>query len=152
MVPVAIFDKSFLQGLSPDESLWFDMYFETVITPLFFVETLADLSKALREGRTAEDEVGYIAKKTPEQHGYPTVHHVRACRRELAGHKVPMNLRPFIPGGQPTRFGDKTGLSFGLPQEAAALQRWREGEFQVVEREFAQKWRQGLAQPFVPIM
>lgn len=148
MGPIAIFDKSFLQGLPINESLWFDMYFESVITPLFFVEALADLSKALKEGRTPENEVGTLADKTPEQHGYPTTHHVALCRRELAGEKIPTNFRPVVPGGQPTRFGDKLGFSFGLPPEAAALQRWRERDFLTVEREFAHKWREGLAQPF----
>lgn len=151
MGPVAIFDKSFLQGLSPDESLWFDMYFESVITPIFFVETLADLSKALKEGRTSENEVGGIANKTPEQNGYPTMHHATVCRCELAGREVVVNFKPLVPGGQLTQFGDKSGLSFGLSPEAAALQRWRERDFLTVERDFAQKWREGLAQPFDPL-
>jgi len=38
-----LFDKSALQGLSLDESVWFDAFFYPNITPLFFVETLADL-------------------------------------------------------------------------------------------------------------
>ena len=53
-----IFDKSFLESLSPDEAVWLDMYFTTFITPLFFVETLADLEKQMRGGRTPEQIVG----------------------------------------------------------------------------------------------
>ena len=43
--PIIIFDKSFLQSLNVDEAVWLDNFFLTVITPLFFVETLADLER-----------------------------------------------------------------------------------------------------------
>jgi hypothetical protein len=69
MGPNTIFDKSFLQGLKVDESVWFDQHYTAIITPLFFVETLADLEKAVGEGHSPEDEVGHIANKTPEQSG-----------------------------------------------------------------------------------
>ncbi len=44
MGPILIFDKSALQSFGIDESVWLDNYFLTNITPLFYVETLADLS------------------------------------------------------------------------------------------------------------
>ena len=50
MGPSAVFDKSFLQNLSLDESVWFDHYFLPIITPLFFVETLGDLEKIKLNG------------------------------------------------------------------------------------------------------
>jgi len=43
--PIALFDKSFLQSLNVDEAVLFDHFFLPVISPLFFVETLADLSR-----------------------------------------------------------------------------------------------------------
>ncbi len=52
--PIAIFDKSALQSLNPDEAIWFDWFYKTNITPLFYVETLADLNKQMRDGRTPE--------------------------------------------------------------------------------------------------
>lgn len=57
MGPIALFDKSFIQSLSTDESVWFDQFFLPVVCPVFYVETLADLAKAPRDGRTAEGEV-----------------------------------------------------------------------------------------------
>lgn len=45
--PIIIFDKSALECLNVDEALWLDNFFLTNITPLFFVETLADLQKPL---------------------------------------------------------------------------------------------------------
>jgi hypothetical protein len=71
--PIALFDKSFIQSLSVDESLWFDQFFHSVVCPIFFVETLADLAKMPRDGRTAEGEVRIIAAKFPEMHGSPCV-------------------------------------------------------------------------------
>jgi hypothetical protein len=46
--PSIIFDKSALQSLSVDESVWLDRFFMGNITPLFYVETLADLEKKVR--------------------------------------------------------------------------------------------------------
>ncbi len=42
MGPITLFDKSFLQSLSIDESVWFDNFFYSVICPIFYVETLAE--------------------------------------------------------------------------------------------------------------
>ncbi|MGA8021663.1 MAG: FtsX-like permease family protein [Candidatus Acidiferrales bacterium] len=57
MGPITVFDKSFLQSLTVDESVFFDHFFNPVTSPLFFIETLADLEKAVRQGRTPEREV-----------------------------------------------------------------------------------------------
>ena len=43
MGPNTIFDKSALQALSIDETVWLEAYFLSNVTPLFYVETLADL-------------------------------------------------------------------------------------------------------------
>jgi hypothetical protein len=50
MGPITIFDKSALQSLSMDESVWLDAFFLVNIVPLFYVETLADLEKEVAEG------------------------------------------------------------------------------------------------------
>ena len=59
--PSLIFDKSVLQALNPDEAMWLDNFYITNITPLFFVETLADLEKEVQAGRTPEQVVGNLA-------------------------------------------------------------------------------------------
>ena len=43
--PILVFDKSALQSFSADESVLFDNFYPPVVTPLFFVETLAELDK-----------------------------------------------------------------------------------------------------------
>lgn len=147
MGPATVFDKSFLQSLSVDESVWFDHYFTTVITPLFYIETLADLEKQVKEGRTPEDEVGGVANKTPEQSGSPTVFHVTLCNGELRACPVPMTGRPLLGGAKRAVVGDKRGVVVELSSEAQALERWRRREFLEVERFHAKAWREMLATP-----
>src|SRR2546430_16575334 len=67
MGPITIFDKSALQALSIDETVWLEAYFLSNVTPLFYVETLADLEKAVAEGRTSEEVVASLAERTPSR-------------------------------------------------------------------------------------
>jgi hypothetical protein len=89
MGPVVIFDKSALQALSMDESVWLGAFFSANIVPLFYVETLADLAKDLGADKSAEDLVGLLADKTPSD-AYPNVHHRELLLAELAGIEIPM--------------------------------------------------------------
>ena len=61
--PILIFDKSSLESLNLDEAVLLDNFYISNITPLFFVECLADLEKAIK------------SRSTPEQ----VVAHLRAC-------------------------------------------------------------------------
>jgi hypothetical protein len=142
--PILIFDKSTLQGLNPDESVWLDAFFYPNITPLFFVETLADLEKEVSQGRTPEEIVGNLAEKTPTG-GQPNVHHLTLSVNELFGRTVGMEHVPVVSGGVPVETEGKRGLVFEQPREVSALQRWEEGRFLDVEREFAVAWRKMLS-------
>ncbi len=144
MGPITLFDKSFLQSLSLDESVWFDHFFYSVISPLFYVETLADLEKAVRQGRTSEQEVGFIAEKTPEMHGGPCVHHGSLCLKNLMGGPIPMDGRIPVAGGRPVKSDGQTGVVIEATPEAQAFSRWQERKFMEVERQFAQTWRAAL--------
>jgi hypothetical protein len=143
--PITLFDKSFLQTLTTDESVWFDHLFYPVICPLFFIETLADLEKTPRSGRTAEQEVGIIAAKTPQMSGSPCYFHPSMYAQDLMGNHVPMN-------GQIPRAGIKTvvrnGEIGGIAEEAdesRAFGRWQRGQFYELERIHARAWRARLA-------
>ena len=83
MGPITLFDKSFLQSLTEDESVWFGHYFSPIVCPLFYVETLADLEKEVGKGRTSEREVGKIARKFPENSAYPCTHHTTIADRQV---------------------------------------------------------------------
>lgn len=145
--PLTIFDKSFLQSLDAYESTWFDNFFRTIITPLFFVETLADLEKEMLTGKTAEQLVGEIAAKTPDMNSVPNVHHFNLLVSNLLGYPVEMRRRPIISGGIPKVSGSGYGLYFDEFPEAEAFSRWQKGKFLETERDFAKTWRTALANP-----
>jgi hypothetical protein len=151
--PVALFDKSFLQSLSIDECVWFDHFFLPIICPLFFVETLADLSKPERAGasRSAKDLVRIIADKTPVMSGAPCVNHVELCISNLLGHEAPCLGQVPLAGGRPVRSADgRPGVVFKNSPEAEAFSRWQQGQFYEVERDFASSWRVMLADLNLP--
>lgn len=144
MGPIIIFDKSTLQSLSVDEAVWLDVFYRPNITPLFFVETLADLEKDVDGGRTPEQVIGNLAEKTPSM-GLPNVHHLTLCMSELLGHTVEMRRFPVISGGESVVSRGRKGIVFKEPPEMAALKRWQQGRFWEVEREFARAWRKALS-------
>lgn len=145
MGPIILFDKSFIQSLSVDESVFFDHFFYPAVCPLFFSETLADLEKAVRQGRTPEDEVGIIAAKVPEMSGAPLLHHTNLALMNLLGHEIPMNGRIPTAGGVVVQFEGKTGVRHDVPEESRAFERWQKREFLELERLYAKAWRESLA-------
>lgn len=142
MGPNTLFDKSFLQSLSVDESVWFDRFYSPVVAPLFFVETLADLAKQPRDGKTAEEEVAIIASKTPEWSGAPCYYHLHLCMHDLLGRHPPMNGQVPIAARQIVRHDGKMGAVADYPPEAQAFSRWNTGRFMEIERLFAHRWRE----------
>ena len=123
-----------------------DNFYRSSITPLFFVECLADLEKAIRSRSTPEQLVGSLALRTPESQSCATVHHRTALGNELA-RKLDLTQvleRPLVSYGQPVQLGDKKGIVFRRSPEEEALQRWIDHEFLEMERGFARQWRSAL--------
>lgn len=145
MGPITLFDKSFLQMLSTDEAVWFDHYFLGVVAPIFFVETLADLGKPARAGKTPEEEVAIIAAKTPEISGVPCHFHQELCIHDLLGHRVPMNSQVPVAGARQVRRAGQNGAVLEETPEARAFRRWKTGRFDELERFHARAWRAHLA-------
>lgn len=142
--PSLIFDKSLLQALNPDEAMWLDNFYTVNITPLFFVETLADLEKEVRAGKTQEQVVGNLAYKTPDT-GCVNTHHENLLYGELTGQgTVEMSGRPILSGGQAMKLGNETGIVFKESPEVEAFHRWQEHQFLEIERTIAKTWREGL--------
>jgi hypothetical protein len=141
MNPVVVFDKSFLHSLNREEAAIFDVLFVSNITPLFFIETLADLEKEVRGGRTPEQVVGNLAAKTPRLRSYSNVSHWTLCWNDLFGVAVQMERKPVLRGGRAVRLPSKTGIVYDVGEEMQALHRWQKGDFLGVERTFAKGWR-----------
>ncbi len=143
MGPILIFDKSALQSFGIEESVWLDNYFLSNITPLFYVETLADLSLP-NPPKPPEQIISELAAKTPK--ALPNVHHARLVLGNLRGIPVETDHgRPIVDHGVTKRAPDgKIGVHFDESPESKALSRWHKREYKEVEREFAQRWRQTL--------
>ena len=140
---LTLFDKSFLQSLSLDESVWFDQFFSPIISPMFYVETLADLSKQAKREKHAEDTVRIIAQKFPDLHSVPHMHHQELCTAELLGQPIPMTGNQVVrSGARPVKSADRSGFIFDNDPEAAAFSKWQDEKFHEVEREFASTWRE----------
>lgn len=149
MGPVTIFDKSALQSFSMDEAVWFDAFMMGNVVPLFYVETLADLEKSIKSGKTPEEFVGMLAHKTPF-HAVPNVHHAQIIEVELMVGPSETGMdgtgRPVLAGAKPKKNADGTySVHFDEFPEAAALSRWHEGDFYDIERSVAKLWRRNLA-------
>lgn len=144
MGPATLFDKSFIEMLSVDQAAMFDLMFSTVISPIFYVEVLADLEKDDPKTRTREKVVADVAKKTPVIHSYPNVSHQTLCLNELLGFPVEQRGFPAIHGGKPVMHKGKLALVKEQSDESKAFDRWQAERFHDVEREFAKDWRAGL--------
>ncbi len=143
--PIIITDKSALQALSVDESCWFDNFFLHNITPLFYIETLADLEKEIKNNKTPEQVVGDLAIKTPTA-AYPNIDYQTLVIHDLLGNKVEMSNRPIIGGGETRESPEgKVGVHFNEFPEVKAMNRWQKGEFLEIERELAKDWRAVLS-------
>lgn len=146
MGPMLIFDKSALQSFSLDESVWLENFFLTNITPLFFVESLADLDKEVSEGKKPEDIVGGLASKTPVNGSFSNVHHALMFESDLMGSLIEMDMRAIIHRGITKKIPTgEVSVFYKQSPEEAAFQRWKDREFQEVEREVARKWRETLS-------
>lgn len=143
MGPITLFDKSLLQGLSLDESVWFDRFFTSVVCPVFYVETLGDLGKeGSRLGAAENAVVKDVAQKFPEMGGSPCASHGDIAVADLLGHHVPLDGRIPRSGGRPV----KSGTVYEPGPEELAFGRWQQGKFQDVERIAAAAWRRTLSE------
>ncbi len=143
--PTIIFDKSLLQSLSEDESVWLDAFYHSIITPLFYIETLADLKKETN-ARLPEDIVRIIANKVPEMSSSPNTHHRELCIANLLGHEISFSRRPVLNGGKFYTLNNKIGVVYDEHPEIQAFQRWQKQEFLEIEKEIASLWRNSLVE------
>jgi hypothetical protein len=148
MGPVILIDKSALEMLSIDQSVWLDEFFFTNICPMLYSETLADLTKS-RSSRdnpvTAMQLVSEIAAKTPVDGVAPCMHHRNLIAQDMNGNHPNMDGRPIVRAGKiKQESSGRVGMDLGEFSEAKALQRWQNGEFEEMEKEFALAWRKDL--------
>jgi hypothetical protein len=145
MGPITVFDKSFLQSLNLDESVWFDHFFYPIITPLFYIECLADLESRPRNGLSPEDHLSSLAAKTPQMAGTPCHFHQALCLNNLLGR--PVSLKPHIPVANAIHVikNGEIGTVLKEADESKAFRRWNKKEYTALERIYAREWRAQIA-------
>lgn len=142
--PSLLFDKSTLESLNLNEAALLDNFYRSTITPLFFVECLADLErKMIGMKGTQEQIVGSLAERTPDSQSVMNVHHMQILRGELSGqlNLDTVLLRPLVASGKVVELGDSKGMLFQPSEEEEAMQRWTHYDFLGLERQIAKRWR-----------
>ncbi len=145
MGPITLFDKSFIQSLSIDSSVWFDRFFLTNICPVFYAETLANLNKDWGGNKSPEIETSTkLAAKFPDMNGFPCLHHFDLLINNLLGHKVPTTGQ--IPShGRPAKALNTSGIVHDKLPEADDFLRWASREFSEADHEFAVEWYKNIS-------
>lgn len=141
MGPVALFDKSFLESLNPNEAVWFDHFFLANVCPMFYVETQSDLAKDGSKRGTPEELVRRLANKFPDFSGLPNVHHATICTANLLGEHVPLCGQVIRPPGCHATVGGQSMALLPESREAKVFLRWTQGEYEDEERRAAVEWR-----------
>jgi len=142
--PSLLFDKSTLESLSLNEAALLDNFYRCTITPLFFVECLADLErKMVRMKGRPEQLVGSLAERTPDLQSMMNMHHMQILVGELSGQFTldSVLLRPVVASGKVVELGDSKGMVFQASDEEEAMQRWARYDFLGLERQIAKRWR-----------
>jgi hypothetical protein len=146
--PHLLFDKSSLESLSVDEAVLLDNFYTCNITPVFFVECLADLEKSIiRSKSTPEQLVGSLATRTPDTQATANVFHLDILKGELMGSFDLRTIahRPMRISGEYVQLGDSKGMVYRAGPEEEALRRWIAREFMDVERSVAREWRKNIS-------
>ena len=121
-------------------------FFATCVTPLFFIETLADLEKEVRRGRTPEQVVGSLAYKTPDMKSHVSPFHTWMLLSELRGEQnIAMDARIRRSDGIVVQLNDQQGVIYRASKEEEAFVRWQRGEFLDLERQIAKEWRKAVS-------
>jgi hypothetical protein len=141
---MTLFDKSAIEMLNVNEAAVFDCLFMSNLCPIYLVEVLADLQKKETSGRDHPKVVADMARKTPVMHTYPNVVHTTLCLHELLGRPFGMDGRPQVGGGRAVKHAGKVSIVFDYQPEMEAFNRWQDGRFRDVERDFVAGWRQAL--------
>lgn len=141
---MTVFDKSFIHGITTEEAAVFDVHFMSNLTPLFFVEVLADLEKSGMDERSRTGLVKDLASKTPYMQSYSNVPHAYLAIGDLVGQLVPMRGVPAVAGGRRVQSAEGLGTVYDTPPELKAAHRWQQGQFGEDEYASARQWREML--------
>lgn len=142
-----IIDKSVLQGLTQREAEWLFHHFRVNVPPVFFAEILGDLKKEKGfSTSSAEGDVKMLSSKISSAFIELNAESEALVTMELHGRTFPMDGRPVIDRAEPVQMPDGTfGMYIDNTPMQEVLDRWKAGDFEGMEKAFAEVWRNKLA-------
>jgi len=142
MGPIIILDKSTFQSLSKNEHLFLHKHFKENLTPILGMELLGDLRKETPGSKTAEQKVTELAEKFGGSGPATNIDYRTLCANSLQGNHFPLD-GSIIPQSARQVYDPERGWGavIDLSPLNKAILRWRKGEFEKFEQEFAGYWR-----------
>ncbi len=145
MGPTLIYDKSAIHSFSEREAYWLTNLYAVNMTPVLFMEIMADLKKYPNDLPLSAHQVKVLAKKFSPIGTYQSVHHREMWANNLIGYPVPLEGKTMVAGAVPLTTSDgEKGVFIDEQPEEKALSRWREGDFKGFEHELAGRWRDSI--------
>jgi hypothetical protein len=136
--PIIILDKSAFQALSYQEHITLDIHFESNLVPPLVYEILGDLSKQFKNGVLPEQKVQELARKFGGSGGVVAFPYDELCVQALHGAEVPMTGQIIPDNWFQAPSG---GVLIDLSPLNHAIMRWANGDFNEIDRIFAERWR-----------
>lgn len=141
-----LIDKSVLQGLAPREAGWLFHHLRVNLPPVFFAEVLGDLKKEKGfSTKSGEGDVKMLSGKVDSAFVALNKDSRMLVHDELLGKRFEMDGRPVIDAERVQVPDGKHGMFYDQVPMQRVLDRWKEGNFDAMEHEFAQVWRDRLA-------
>ncbi len=143
MGPTLIYDKSAIHSFSEREACWLTNLYNVNMTPVLFMEVMADLKKFPNDFPLSSRQVQTLVNNFSPIDTYQSVHHREMWVNNLIGYDVPMEGKTMMGGAVPlTASNGKKGLFIDEGPEEKALHRWWKGAFEEFEHELADQWRE----------
>jgi len=142
-----ILDKSTFQSLSFQELVPLNNYYKHNITPVLCMEVLGDLKKDYKKGKPPKERVIEFAKKLFSQQNVVNVHYKKMIKSDLMGDSISYDGRPFL--DMDKSVVSESGQKGWIVKETAeekAIQKWKDGDFNAVDYELSQLWRDRTSQ------
>lgn len=138
-----IIDKSTFQSLNYDELYRLSCYYKHIITPVLTMEILGDLKKETKEGQAPSIErVKDFAKKLFPLVTIVNQHYKELVYQDLIGRRVSMDGRPNVRMSKAvTSSSGQKGYIVEETVEERCIYKWKEGNFNDVDRELSAIWR-----------
>lgn len=134
--PTLLYDKSAIQRLSAEEADWLTHFFQTIITPVYQLEILGNLSKQQKKG-SPEARVSSLAARSIGLGSIPNIPHDELISSEILGNPVEMGGMPIVAAEKIVAANGEVSAFIDESPEERTLKRWGERNFSAAEREHA---------------